>query len=152
LPPWVVFGPAIPMLAYIMWARGEVGIFWAYPAALLFHFILERRAANLFNALVVLITTFFAYQSYGTDVALRVIVTLLLTITFANVFSYVSEMQRRRESEAEQQLELERDRLMLLVHATQAGFTDWDTKANVVIYSDRFKEMLGYPAGFDTSA
>ena len=152
LPPWVVFGPAIPMLAYIMWMRGEVGIFWAFPAALLFHFILERRAANLFNASVVLITTFFAWQSYDADVALRVAVTLALTIVFANVFSYVNEAQRRRESEQEQLLELERDRLALLVHATQAGFTDWDTKANVVIYSERFKEMLGYPADFNTSA
>jgi PAS domain S-box-containing protein len=151
LPPWVVFGPAVPMLAYIMWARGEVGIFWAYPAALLFHFILERRAANLFNAMVVAITTWFALQSYGGDVALRVVVTLGLTIVFANVFSYVNESRRRHEAEQEQLLELERDRLALLVHATQAGFTDWDTKVNVVIYSERFKEMLGYPADYDTS-
>jgi PAS domain S-box-containing protein len=151
LPAWVVFGPAIPMLAYIMWMRGEVGIFWAYPAALLFHFILERRAANLFNASVVAITSFFAWQSYDADVALRVAVTLALTIVFANVFSYVNETRRQREAEQEQLLELERDRLALLVHATQAGFTDWDTKANVVIYSERFKEMLGYPAGHDTS-
>jgi PAS domain S-box-containing protein len=76
---------------------------------------------------------------------------MLLTIAFANIFSYVSETQRRRAAEQEQELELERDRLALLVHATQAGFTDWDTKANVVIYSERFKEMLGYPADFDTA-
>ena len=101
---------------------------------------------------MVLITTFFAYQSYGTDVALRVVVTLVLTIVFANVFSYVNESRRRHEAEQEQLLELERDRLALLVHATQAGFTDWDTKENVVIYSERFKEMLGYPGDFDTSA
>jgi PAS domain S-box-containing protein len=152
LPPPVVFVPAIAMLAYAMWARGEVGIFWAYPAALLFHFILARRAANVFNAAVVAITTLFAWLSYGPDVALRVGVTLVLTIAFANVFSYVSDTQRRREAEQEQLLALERDRLALLVYATQAGFTDWDTKANVVVYSERFKEMLGYPADFDTDA
>jgi len=152
LPPSVVFLPAIAMLAYAMWARGEVGIFWAYPAVLLFHFILGRRAANYFNSSVMVFTTVFAYLSYGPDVALRVGVTLFLTIVFANVFSYVSETQRGREAEQEQLLELERDRLALLVHATQAGFTDWDTKVNVVIYSERFKEMLGYPSDFDTSA
>jgi PAS domain S-box-containing protein len=151
LPPPIVFLPAIAMLAYAMWARGEVGIFWAYPAVLLFHFILGRRAANYFNFTVMVFTTVFAYQSYGPDVALRAGVTLFLTIIFANVFSYVSETQRGREVEQEQLLELERDRLSLLVHATQAGFTDWDTKANVVIYSERFKEMLGYPSDFDTS-
>jgi PAS domain S-box-containing protein len=152
LPPPAVFLPAIAVLAYAMWARGEVGIFWAYPAALLFHFILERRAANLFNASVVAMATLFAYLSYGADVALRVGATLVLTIAFANVFSYLSEAQRRREAEQEQLLALERDRLALLVFATQAGFTDWDTKANVVVYSERFKEMLGYPADFDTDA
>ena len=151
LPPPVVFVPAIAMLAYAMWARGDVGIFWAYPAVLLFHFILGRRAANYFNFSVMVFTTVFAYQSYGPDVALRAGVTLFLTIIFANVFSYVSETQRGREVEQEQLLELERDRLALLVHATQAGFTDWDTKANVVIYSERFKEMLGYPSDFDTA-
>src|SRR4029079_11730583 len=57
----------------------------------------------------------------------------------------------RHENEQEQLLELERDRLAILVHATQAGFTDWDTKANGVIYSERFKEMLGSPADFDAS-
>src|SRR5688572_27687933 len=138
LPPAVVFVPAIAMLAFAMHQRAEVGIFWAYPAALLFHFILARRAANLFNALVVLIATLYAWLAYGPDVALRVGVTLVLTIVFANIFSYVNETRRQRESEQEQLLELERDRLALLVHATQAGFTDWDTKANVVIYSERF--------------
>ena len=152
LPPPAVFAPAIAMLAYAMWARGDVGIFWAYPAVLLFHFILQRRAANYFNSTVMVFTTVFAYLSYGPDVALRVGVTLFLTIVFANVFSFVSETQRGREAEQEQLLELERDRLALLVHATQAGFTDWDTRANLVIYSERFKEMLGYPSDFDTSA
>jgi len=151
LPDPLVFAPAIAMLAYAMHERGEVGIFWAYPAALLFHFILGRSAANIFNAGVVAITTLYAYMSYGPDVALRVSVTLLLTIVFANIFSYVNDARRRHENEQEQLLELERDRLALLVHATQAGFTDWDTKANVVIYSERFKEMLGYPADFDAS-
>src|SRR5687767_297041 len=76
LPPPVVFVPAIAMLAFAMHARGEVGIFWAYPAVLLFHFILGRIAANLFNGAVVVITTLFAYLSYDSDVALRVGVTL----------------------------------------------------------------------------
>jgi len=101
---------------------------------------------------VLALTTAFAFSAYGTDVALRVAVTMILTIAFANIFSYVTETQRRRAAEQEQELELERDRLALLVHATQAGFTDWDTKANEVIYSERFKEMLGYPADFDTAA
>ncbi|HYW55973.1 MAG TPA: PAS domain-containing protein [Polaromonas sp.] len=52
---------------------------------------------------------------------------------------------------AEQALAVERDRLQLLVRATKAGFGDWDAQKDVVTYSRRFKEMLGYPGEEDTS-
>ncbi|HEX5686242.1 MAG TPA: PAS domain-containing protein [Ideonella sp.] len=51
----------------------------------------------------------------------------------------------------EQALATERERLRLLVRSTKAGFGDWDAVHDIVTYSDRFKEMLGYPAGQDTS-
>jgi PAS domain S-box-containing protein len=152
IPAAFVFLPVLAVLGYAMWVRGEVGIFWAYPAILLFHFILERRIANVFNASIVLMAAPFADLWFGPDIALRVTATLLLTIAFANVFSYLTEKQQRKEAEQEQQLALERDRLALLVHATKAGFADWDTVADVVTYSGRFKEILGYPRDADTSA
>src|SRR5690606_26218861 len=46
---------------------------------------------------------------------------------------------------------LERDRLAPLVHATQAGFTEWDGETKALTYSGRFKEMLGHPREADTS-
>jgi PAS domain S-box-containing protein len=52
---------------------------------------------------------------------------------------------------AEQALAVERERLRLLVRSTKAGFGDWDAERDVVSYTDRFKEMLGYPPDFDTS-
>jgi len=52
----------------------------------------------------------------------------------------------------EQALATERERLRLLVRSTKAGFGDWDAVRDIVTYSDRFKEMLGYPADHDTSA
>ncbi|MDB5873143.1 MAG: hypothetical protein JWQ07_2585 [Ramlibacter sp.] len=51
----------------------------------------------------------------------------------------------------EQALAVERERLRLLVRSTKAGFGDWDAASNVVVYTDRFKEMLGYPGDADTS-
>lgn len=51
----------------------------------------------------------------------------------------------------EQQLAMERERLRLLVRSTQAGFGDWDAQRDVVTYSGRFKEMLGWPADTDTT-
>lgn len=52
---------------------------------------------------------------------------------------------------AEEALSVERERLRLLVRSTKAGFGDWDAERDVVSYTDRFKEMLGYPADFDTA-
>ena len=52
----------------------------------------------------------------------------------------------------EQALAVERERLRLLVRSTKAGFGDWDAVHDKVVYTDRFKEMLGYPTETDTSA
>lgn len=53
---------------------------------------------------------------------------------------------------AEQVLSLERDRLQLLVRTTKAGFSDWDAATETMTYSERYLEMMGYPAGTDTSS
>ena len=53
---------------------------------------------------------------------------------------------------AEQVLSMERDRLQLLVRTTKAGFSDWDAETEVMTYSERYLEMMGYPPGTDTSA
>jgi PAS domain S-box-containing protein len=165
LPSWAVFIPVLAMLAYSMWVRPDVSIFWAYPAALLFHFILERRAANAFNTLLVAMTVPVAWFSVGPDMTARVAATLILTIAFANVFSYVNEVQRRREAEQERQLALERDRLLeqetslrteqrrldLVVRAARAGIVDWDGRTRATWYSPRFREILGHAADADTA-
>jgi PAS domain S-box-containing protein len=52
----------------------------------------------------------------------------------------------------EQALATERERLSLLVRSTKAGFGDWDAVHNVVTYSGRFKEMLGFESDADTSS
>ncbi len=152
MPAALVFLPTLGVLGYAMHVRGDLGVFWAYPAVLLLHFILPRWVANLYNASLVLLAVPYAHKWFSAEIATRVGVTLVLTIVFANLFSYLTERQRRKEEAQERELSLERDRLDLLVHATQAGFTDWDAEANVVIYSERFKEMLGYPRDADTSA
>jgi PAS domain S-box-containing protein len=152
VPTGVVFLPALAALGVSMVMQARVGLFWSYPAMLLFHFVLGRRLANVFNAAVVLMAVPVALDTYGADVAVRMAATLMLTIVFANVFSYLNELQQKKGAEQERQLELERDRLSLLVHATQAGFSDWDALAGTVSYSERFKEILGYPPDADTSA
>jgi PAS domain S-box-containing protein len=151
MPAALVFLPTLGVLAYAMTVRGDLGVFWAYPAILLFHFILPRWTANLYNLSLILMTVSLAARWLTPEAVTRVAVTMVLTLVFTNIFSYLTERQRRREEAEEREVSLERDRLGLLVHATKAGFTDWDANTNEVVYSERFKEMLGYPADADTA-
>jgi len=140
----VAFTGVMIALAVAIEQRGLLGIFWTFPAILLFHFVLERRLANLFNLSLVALVALFSFRMLENDVALRIAVGQLLTITFTNIFSYVVEAEQRKETE-------QRRRLGLLVRATQAGFYQWDRGSAAVTYSGRLKEMLGYDADADTS-
>ena len=62
------------------------------------------------------------------------------------VFTDITENKR-----AEQELLASRDRLDLVIRASQGGIWDWDIANNVTFYSARFKEILGYPADADSS-
>jgi PAS domain S-box-containing protein len=63
----------------------------------------------------------------------------------------VASVDISEKHQMERALATERERLGLLVRATRAGFGDWDADRDVVTYTERFKEMLGYPPGEDTS-
>jgi len=59
------------------------------------------------------------------------------------VFVFTDFTEQKR---AEQELLASRDRLDLVIKASQGGIWDWDIANNVTFYSARFKEILGYPA------
>jgi signal transduction histidine kinase/CheY-like chemotaxis protein len=125
--------------------RGVMSVMWTFPAILLFHFVLARRLANAFNLAMVAIVGAALYPTVELDFTLRVVAGQLLTIAFANIFSYAVELEQRKETE-------QRRRLNLLVRATQAGFFQWERQGDRSIYSGRLKEMLGYAPDADTSA
>lgn len=140
----IAFGIVVVALAIAIWGRGLLGIFWTFPAILLFHFVLERRAANVLNLSFVAIVGGVSFHMLEGDVALRIVAGQLLTIAFTNIFSFVVEAEQRKEIE-------QRRRLGLLVRATQAGFYQWERGATAVTYSGRLKEMLGHDPDADTS-
>ena len=144
VPMGVAFAGVMVTLVVAIEERGLLGIFWTFPAILLIHFVLERRLANLFNLTLVALVGWVSYRTLEGDVALRIAIGQLLTITFTNIFSYVVEAEQRKEAE-------QRRRLGLLVRATRAGFYQWDRGASEVTYSGRLKEMLGYDAEADTA-
>jgi len=141
----VAFVVIMIALVIAIWGRGLLGIFWTFPAILLFHFVLERRLANLFNLTLVALVGGVAFYTLDADVALRIVAGQLLTIVFTNIFSYVVEAEQRKETE-------QRRRLGLLVRATNAGFFQWERASDERVYSGRLKEMLGHPPDADTSA
>ena len=140
----LAFTTIVVALFTAIWERGLLGIFWTFPAILMFHFVLERRLANLFNLSLVALVGPVAFYSMDSDVALRIVAAQLLTITFTNIFSYVVEAEQRKETE-------QRRRLGLLVRATNAGFFQWERASGNGIYSGRLKEMLGHHSDADTS-
>ena len=101
LPSALVFLPALVALPISVRTQGVVGVLWTYPAMVMFHFVLERRPANLLNVSLVGLVTGTAAMTLPPALTLRCGVTLLLTILFANIFSsIVEQLQRQLEEQA----------------------------------------------------
>ncbi|HVZ45715.1 MAG TPA: response regulator [Ramlibacter sp.] len=139
----LIFGPALVALGLAMYEQGLVGILWCYAAILLIHFVLPRGPANLFNGAIVLMAIPAAWFHLGPQVTARVGVTLALTMLFTNIFSSITDAQRRKEAQ-------QRQRLDLLVRGTNAGSLEWEANGKV-LYSQRLRALLGLPLEGDSS-
>lgn len=102
----VIFAASVVGLATAMYNQGLVGILWAYPGILLFHFMLPRRRANLFNLTIVLLAIPMAWLHLGPALTLRVVVTMVLLIIFSNIFSYIADVQQAKEVEQRERLDM----------------------------------------------
>jgi diguanylate cyclase (GGDEF)-like protein len=101
LPIWLVFLPGLLALPLAVRSQGVIGVLWTYPAMVLFHFVLDRRAANLLNISVAALVTGMAAQALPRELTLRVGVTLFLTILFSNIFSAIlAGLQRQLQEQA----------------------------------------------------
>lgn len=116
----VIFLASLVGLASAMYNQGLIGILWAYPGILLFHFMLPRRTANLFNATIVLLAVPMAWMHLGPAMMVRVAVTMVLLVIFVNIFSWIADQQQRKE--AEQRVRL--DALVRQLEAQNAALRD----------------------------
>ncbi|MDB5897134.1 MAG: hypothetical protein JWP41_736 [Ramlibacter sp.] len=117
VPATAIFLGSLLGLATAMYNNGLIGILWVYPGILLFHFMLPRRRANVFNLTLVAMTVPFAWMHLGPQLTARVTVTLVLLIVFSNIFSYIADTQQAKEAE-------QRHRLDLLVQQLEAQNTE----------------------------
>lgn len=97
--PWQGIGIMICAVTAVflsIYHQGVIGVFWSYPVVLLFHFLFNRRAALIGNLLYIAAVTPMAIFSLGFSQGLRVFFTLLLTSTFAHIFSKRLMQQQTR--------------------------------------------------------
>ena len=116
VPATAIFAGSLVGLAVAMYNIGLVGILWVYPGILLFHFMLPRRQANLFNATLILVTIPLAWMHLGPQLTARVAVTLTVLVVFSNIFSHIADAQQAKEAE-------QRERLDALVRQLEAQNT-----------------------------
>ena len=105
VPATAIFVASLFGLATAMYNNGLIGVLWVYPGILLFHFMLPRRTANLFNVTLVLVTIPLAWMHLGPQLTARVAVTLVLLIVFTNIFSHIADTQHAKEAEQRARLD-----------------------------------------------
>lgn len=105
VPAMVIFAASLVGLATAMYNYGLIGVLWVYPGILLFHFMLPRKRANLFNITLVVLTIPLAWMHLGPHVTARVAVTLALLVVFTNIFSHIADAQQAKEAEQREKLD-----------------------------------------------
>lgn len=105
VPAAAIFAASLFGLATAMYHNGWIGILWVYPGILLFHFMLPRRTANIFNVTLILVTIPLAWMHIGPELTARVAVTLTVLVVFSNIFSHIADAQHAKEVEQRERLD-----------------------------------------------
>ncbi|HZW13982.1 MAG TPA: GGDEF domain-containing protein [Noviherbaspirillum sp.] len=96
LPLELLIIPAITGTAISLQTQGFLGGLWSYPAVLLFHFALPRLKANAYSVLQLVAVSSLVWYYSGADIAIRVFVTLALTIILINIaLNIIDDLQHR---------------------------------------------------------
>ena len=93
--------PSVAAIAAAVQAQGLAGVFWAYPAILMFQFMFAQRVANVVNGVLIILVVLFGDAALGGTLTIRVAVTLGVTLMFSNIFaSFVDELRSELEAQA----------------------------------------------------
>lgn len=96
LPLGLLILPAIGGTAISLQTQGFHGALWSYPAVLLFHFALPRFTANAYSTLQLAAVSGLVFHYIGAEIAVRIFVTLALTIILINIaLNIIDDLQHR---------------------------------------------------------
>lgn len=96
LPLELLIVPAIAGTAISLPSVGFYGGLWSYPAVLLFHFALPRFRANAYSTLQLAAVSGLVWYFNGPEIAVRIFVTLALTIILINIaLNIIDDLQHR---------------------------------------------------------
>ncbi len=88
-------------LVYTLYGLGVAGMLWSYPVVLLCYFILPERHAWVANTAILSLLAFVAWDIFESPIAIRFIVTLLMTSIFAGIFiRFITKQQVKLEEMA----------------------------------------------------
>jgi diguanylate cyclase (GGDEF)-like protein len=103
-PPIPFFVLLLPMggsIALSLMEDGVYGALWSYPAVLFCYFALPRRTANIGSLALSTLAAVMSYLYVGSDVTLRFVVSLGLTIVIINIIlNIISQLQKELMDQA----------------------------------------------------
>ena len=156
----ILLGLAPCMILFLMFAFREIGIlgvFWCYPAALSFYFMLPGRYAWIANLVLIGVVLPEAWRALESPVAIRFAAMLLTMSLFAGVsLRFITKQQAELEAMAVTDvLTGLSNRTHLLVHlerALQQSRRVGTAMTLLMLDVDNFKainDTFGHPAGDD---
>ena len=95
LPFWMLSCLLIAGCSFSVWFQGSYGVFWSYPGMFMLFFVLPRRQAVALGGVLLLATTGLATLSLGVPLALRVLMSLGVTLVMIHVvLNVIGQLQQ----------------------------------------------------------
>lgn len=101
VPPIALLLTVVAALTAVSIRQGVVGALWSYPLMVFTYFVLERRAAIVFSALLLCYFPWLTWNYIDADLASRHLVSLLLVVVLINiVLSVISSLHQTLAKQA----------------------------------------------------
>jgi diguanylate cyclase (GGDEF)-like protein len=84
----------LPVLLVALYTLGVKASFWLYPSVIVLYLVMPRIYALTTNVILVILTSFIAYNTFDFELTVRLIASLTVVNVFIAAFIFVLEGQR----------------------------------------------------------